>query len=375
MIDADNYCVPLPDAGASRSQQECADAGWRWNIVRSTLDAATILGTECAIPYRDAAAQTDESGCWASATGLDAAKSQNSTTATRNCWDLFDLDGIPSFADHDEGDRYVHSCPDGKEPGADLKNCVCPSGYVENRAGACVDINEWRLRRKHLRRRRPMPKHRRRPRLLLRNRTLPRRRLVAKPPMRRHRRMRRRNRLLRPKRPMRKHRRRVHLHPLPRRFRARTGTLRMRPRATRPRTLSPARKTRRKRKLLLRHGNAQHAQRRMPRRLVHHRRMLRIGMVPVDYQGPKRRFNGGRMRNPISQRNNGSRRGRMHTPRVPPAIRRAHNRRPSLPGPLHRHGRRPPKSRPQPGGKIPAHLPRAQNIKRRLEKLRMPPRL
>ena len=142
MIDADNYCVPLPDAGASGSQQDCVDAGWSWNIVRSTLDAATILGTECVIPYRNASAQSDESGCWASATGLDAAKSQNSTTATRNCWDLFDLDGIPSFTAHNEGDRYVHSCPDGKEPDDDLKSCVCPSGYVEDRAGMCVDINE-----------------------------------------------------------------------------------------------------------------------------------------------------------------------------------------------------------------------------------------
>ena len=142
MIDADNYCVPLPDAGASGSQQDCIDAGWSWNIVRSTLDAATILGTECVIPYRNASAQNDESGCWASVTGLDAAKSQGSTTATRNCWDLFDLDGIPSFTAHNEGDRYVHTCPDGKEPDADLKSCVCPSGYVENRAGACVDINE-----------------------------------------------------------------------------------------------------------------------------------------------------------------------------------------------------------------------------------------
>ena len=142
MIDADNYCVPLPDAGASGSQQDCIDAGWSWNIVRSTLDAATILGTECVIPYRNASAQNDESGCWASATGLDDAKSQGSTTATRNCWDLFDLDGIPSFTAHNEGDRYVHTCPDGKEPDADLKSCVCPSGYVEDRAGACVDINE-----------------------------------------------------------------------------------------------------------------------------------------------------------------------------------------------------------------------------------------
>ena len=142
MIDADNYCVLLPDAGASGSKQDCAAAGWQWNIVRSTLDAATILGTECVIPYRNAVARSDESGCWASAQGLDAARSQGSTTATRNCWELFDLDGIPSFAGHNEGDRYVHNCPDGKEPSADLRSCVCLSGYVENRAGACVDINE-----------------------------------------------------------------------------------------------------------------------------------------------------------------------------------------------------------------------------------------
>ena len=143
MINADNECVPSPNSEVIRvARRQCVDAGWRWNIVRSPLNSGLSLGIECPIPYRNAATQADESGCWISESSLETAQDEGVTTATQYCHDLFDLHGVPSLADHNEGDTYVYNCPDGKEPSADLKSCACPSGYVENRAGVCVDINE-----------------------------------------------------------------------------------------------------------------------------------------------------------------------------------------------------------------------------------------
>ena len=142
MINADNECVPAQSEGVSTARRQCALAGWRWNFITSTLTAGLSLGQECAIPYRNATTQADEGGCWISDFSLETAQREGGATATQYCHNLFDLHGIPSLADHSEGDRYVYNCPDGREPGADLKSCACPSGYVENRAGTCVDINE-----------------------------------------------------------------------------------------------------------------------------------------------------------------------------------------------------------------------------------------
>ena len=142
MINADNECVPTQKTGADKARRQCAIAGWRWNFINSTLTAGLQLGIECAIPYRNAATQADENGCWISEFSLEKAQSEGGATATQHCHNLFDLDGIPSFADHNEGDMYFYNCPDGKEPSADLKSCVCSSGHVENRAGMCVDIDE-----------------------------------------------------------------------------------------------------------------------------------------------------------------------------------------------------------------------------------------
>ena len=142
MINADNECVPAQSEGVDKARRQCALAGWRWNFITSTLTAGLSLGQECAIPYRNATTQTDEGGCWISDFSLETAQREGGATATQYCHNLFDLHGIPSLADHSEGDRYVYNCPAGREPGADLKSCVCSSGYVENRAGTCVDINE-----------------------------------------------------------------------------------------------------------------------------------------------------------------------------------------------------------------------------------------
>ena len=142
MINADNECVPAQSEGVDKARRQCALAGWRWNFITSTLTAGLSLGQECAIPYRNATTQTDEGGCWISDFSLETAQREGGATATQYCHNLFDLHGIPSLANHSEGDRYVYNCPAGREPGADLKSCVCSSGYVENRAGTCVDINE-----------------------------------------------------------------------------------------------------------------------------------------------------------------------------------------------------------------------------------------
>ena len=142
MINADNECVPTQSEGVDKARRQCALAGWRWNFITSTLTAGLSLGQECAIPYRNATTQADEGGCWISDFSLETAQREGGATATQYCHNLFDLHGIPSFTNHSEGDRYVYNCPDGREPSADLKTCVCPSGYVENRAGTCVDINE-----------------------------------------------------------------------------------------------------------------------------------------------------------------------------------------------------------------------------------------
>ena len=137
--DADNNCVPLADARKNIAAQICNDAGWNLKIVSS---GATSIGVECPIPYRDATAQTDESGCWVSSQNLSTARSQGLTTASQYCWELFTQSGAPLASGHNADDRYVHTCPDGKEPGADLKTCVCPDGYVTDRDGSCTDINE-----------------------------------------------------------------------------------------------------------------------------------------------------------------------------------------------------------------------------------------
>ena len=142
MINADNECVPTQSEGVDTARRQCALAGWRWNFITSTLTAGLSLGQECAIPYRNATTQTDEGGCWISDFSLETAQREGGATATQYCHNLFDLHGIPSFTDHSEGDRYVYNCPDGREPSADLKSCVCSSGYVENRAGMCVEIDE-----------------------------------------------------------------------------------------------------------------------------------------------------------------------------------------------------------------------------------------
>ena len=143
MINADNECVLSPNTEVIRTaRQQCALAGWQWNFITSTLTVGLSLGQECPIPYRNATTQTDEGGCWISDFSLEKAQREGGATATQYCHNLFDLHGIPSFTDHSEGDRYVYNCPDGREPSADLKSCVCSSGYVENRAGTCVDINE-----------------------------------------------------------------------------------------------------------------------------------------------------------------------------------------------------------------------------------------
>ena len=137
--DADNNCVPIADARKNIAAQICNDAGWNLKIVSS---GATSIGVECPIPYRDATAQTDESGCWVSSQNLSTARSQGLTTASQYCWELFIQSGAPLASEHNADDRYVHTCPDGKEPGADLKTCVCPDGYVTDRDGSCADINE-----------------------------------------------------------------------------------------------------------------------------------------------------------------------------------------------------------------------------------------
>ena len=142
MINADNECVPTQSEGVDKARRQCALAGWRWNFITSTLTAGLSLGQECAIPYRNATTQADEGGCWISDFSLETAQREGGATATQYCHNLFDLHGIPSFTDHSEGDRYVYNCPDGREPSADLKSCVCSSGYVENRAGMCVEIDE-----------------------------------------------------------------------------------------------------------------------------------------------------------------------------------------------------------------------------------------
>ena len=143
MINADNECVLSPNTEVIRTaRQQCALAGWQWNFITSTLTVGLSLGQECPIPYRNATTQTDEGGCWISDFSLEKAQREGGATATQYCHNLFDLHGIPSLANHSEGDRYVYNCPDGREPSADLKTCVCSSGYVENRAGTCVDINE-----------------------------------------------------------------------------------------------------------------------------------------------------------------------------------------------------------------------------------------
>ena len=145
ILNDEHHCAPLAATSAQTSRRQCDNAGWEAKTVLYATNTSVTLGVECAVPYRNATAQTDESGCWISDRGdlvFNAARNQGSTTATRRCWELFDLHGIPSADNHDEGDRYVHSCPGEKQPSADLKSCVCPSGYVENRAGQCVDINE-----------------------------------------------------------------------------------------------------------------------------------------------------------------------------------------------------------------------------------------
>ena len=145
ILNDEHHCAPLAATSAQTSRRQCDNAGWEAKTVLYATNTSVTLGVECAVPYRNATAQTDESGCWISDRGdlvFNAARNQGSTTATRRCWELFDLHGIPSAHNHDEGDRYVHSCPGEKQPSADLKSCVCPSGYVENRAGQCVDINE-----------------------------------------------------------------------------------------------------------------------------------------------------------------------------------------------------------------------------------------
>ena len=135
----DNYCHPIAATRMNDAAQMCTDAGW---MMESVSSGGTNLGLVCPIPYRDATAQSDESGCWVSSYNLVTARNQGLTTASRYCWDLFTRNGIPLAANHGADDRYVHTCPDSKEPDADLKSCVCPAGYVTDRDGSCVDINE-----------------------------------------------------------------------------------------------------------------------------------------------------------------------------------------------------------------------------------------
>ena len=145
MLDADNDCVLLANIREDVATRMCVDAGWFLEYVISIPPGevlGTVLGRECSIPYRDATAQTDESGCWVSSQNLSTARSQGLTTASQYCWELFIQSGAPLASAHGADDRYVHTCPDGKEPGADLKSCVCPAGYVTDRDGSCVDINE-----------------------------------------------------------------------------------------------------------------------------------------------------------------------------------------------------------------------------------------
>ena len=143
--DADNNCVPFASSRQDIATTMCVAAGWHVQYVILYPPGevlGTVLGRECLIPYRDATAQTDESGCYLSAENFATARSHDLTTASQYCWELFIQNGAPIAADHGEGDRYVHTCPDGKEPSADLKTCVCPAGYVADRDGSCVDINE-----------------------------------------------------------------------------------------------------------------------------------------------------------------------------------------------------------------------------------------
>ena len=145
MLDADNDCVLLANIREDVATRMCVDAGWFLEYVISIPPGevlGTVLGRECSIPYRDATAQTDESGCWVSSQNLSTARSQGLTTASQYCWELFIQSGAPLASAHGADDRYVHTCPDEKEPGADLKSCVCPAGYVTDRDGSCVDINE-----------------------------------------------------------------------------------------------------------------------------------------------------------------------------------------------------------------------------------------
>ena len=137
--NADNYCHPVATTRMNDAAQMCTDAGW---ILKTASSGGTYLGLVCPIPYRDAAAQSDEDECWVSSFNFETARSQGLTTASRYCWDLFTQNGLPLTVNHNAGDRYVHTCPDSKEPSADLKTCVCPDGYATDRDGSCVDINE-----------------------------------------------------------------------------------------------------------------------------------------------------------------------------------------------------------------------------------------
>ena len=124
-------CVPA-DAATT-----CQAAGWSVNTHEFL---GNTLNVECLIPLRDQTAQVDETGCLFHHPG-DPVLAAYQTSASQTCHNIFG-ENLPMTLNHDEGDRYVHSCPGGKTPSADWKICVCPAGQAEDGAGVCADINE-----------------------------------------------------------------------------------------------------------------------------------------------------------------------------------------------------------------------------------------
>ena len=107
----------------------CESAGWTVTVSADGAESASA----CVIPVRDGTSDENWRLCNFSGT-LEGAP---------DCSAVFgESADFPPQADHAEGDSYVYNCPNGKVPDADRTSCVCPSGYAEDDAGVCADIDE-----------------------------------------------------------------------------------------------------------------------------------------------------------------------------------------------------------------------------------------
>ena len=107
----------------------CESAGWTVTISADGAESASA----CVIPVRDGTSDENWRLCNFSG-ALEGAPDCSAVFGERA--------DFPPQADHAEGDSYVYNCPNGKVPDADRTSCVCPSGYAEDDAGICADIDE-----------------------------------------------------------------------------------------------------------------------------------------------------------------------------------------------------------------------------------------